>query len=242
MKTEQEYLDFCVAKLAEEGIAATIIPEPEAPEVPTISVPAWETESKLLCRKTVYQFIHDKLKGQRDKGFQSFHPGTGAPLDVYCYNPDRDGDPDKWDLLIWNNHGNTVFDWCDLVEGDDSAWPDGWEIGDVWVATERVLFLHSILSYVIIDLPEIQALEREEIVAELKAHPQEVIFCHAPDWRTRWCLDLNKDGELHLFRAGIEGSTPVDESHFVTPTRLAFEGHVYLTRSMGFSRQRRLPF
>ena len=40
MKTEQEYLDFCVAKLAEEGIAATIIPEPEAPEVPTISVPA----------------------------------------------------------------------------------------------------------------------------------------------------------------------------------------------------------
>lgn len=244
MKTEQEFIDYCLTRLAAEGIEAfTEVERDEDGEECGIRVrvPAWEcnNEELTLSRKAIYEFIHAKLAGQPLKGFVASAPGPSF-LDVYCYYPASVDDGktlDRWDVMIWSV-GATLdkFCWTELVEGDDSAWWDGWDTpSELFFVSKRLATLATVLTYQIVDLPPVEPLTRHELIERLKQlQPKEGIICLSEDMNDRWELRLSAEGELFLHKRKEGSMTPIHDEHFDENGRLVLDGFVIMHRCHGF--------
>lgn len=243
MKDEQKFIDFCLSRLAAEGIEAfTEMELKDGEEVDLrIRVPAWEcdNEEKTLCRDAIYAFIHSKLAGQPYKGFSAAAPGL-AEVDVYAYHPtaiDAGETLSQLHLGVWGIGAKLeLFEWTEMVEGDDSAWWDGWEFpGNLHFISQRLTNLAAVLNFTIVDLPAVSPLTRLELVDRLKAQgPLDSITCLSPDHNDQWCLRLNAEGELHLHKKIDGSSILIGDEHFDDKGRLVLDGFVTMHRVHGF--------
>lgn len=240
MKSANEVVESLIAKLAAEGIEAfaTVVDTDDITEgEPTIRVPVWENDKGDLSRNAVYGFIHTKLQGERRKGFQCKLPATGDNFDLYCYDPDEDGELKHHHLMTWNT-GEPFdrFDWTGVVMGDDVAWYDGWEMYDCDELVQRVAFLASLLDCEIVDLPPVRPLSRQELSDKLKAllampYPDHISCCSSNP-NSLSALRFDQDGNLVIWQQFDDSLTMVKDEHFDEKGRLVIDGHVFLTRAM----------
>ena len=155
MTTNEKLIVFCIEKLAAEGVPAFVTTDPANNDAPVLRVPRLENERESLCQMRIFGFISCKLDGQKRKGFRVNHPVTGAPCDIYCYDPDSlEESPDASDLMVWSTNVGTTFDWTGLHHGE-ADWCDGWEMEGCEKLDRRVAFLASLMSYEVIDLPKL---------------------------------------------------------------------------------------
>lgn len=241
MKTEQEFIDFCLARLAAEGIEA--FQEMEKDENGEecgmrVRVPLWENDDdeRSLSFKAIYSFIHGKLEVQHAKGFQVTAPGL-APVEVYCYYPphvESGKELDMWDIRIWNVEGTLDnFDWTEIIEGDEAtSWWDGWDAPlELFFVSQRHANLATFLNYQIVDLPAVPPLSRQELVDILKKRGgPDYISCLSPDNMTVWPLRLTRAGELLLHKPDHEAVTVIKDKHFDERGRMVVDGNVALHR------------
>lgn len=243
MKTEQEFIDFCLARLAAEGIEA--FPEMEKDEDGDdcgirVRVPAWERDNieRSLCKNAVYDFLHAKLDGQHTKGLLVSSPGLNN-VEIYCYYPphaEAGKTLDKWDIQIWAvGAAPDKFDWAEIIEGDDAAWWDGWETPNrLFFISQRLGNLATFLNYQLIDLPPVPPLSRQELVSLLqKRAASDSIFCHSGDIQDSWRLLLDADRALVLHKQKCGSTTPILDEHFDSMGRLVVDGVVVLHRCFG---------
>jgi hypothetical protein len=236
MSREAELVKFCQDRLSALGFEHFMGENPEGQEV--IRVPAFETQELWLSRKAVYAFIHEKLWGDATKSFMAVIPGETVG-DVYCYYPvtvitGRKLEAD--DLLVWGARADLIdFDWTEAVEGDDSAWSDGWDspYDDV---PARIFNLAAMLNYQIIVTPVWAALTRQELIDHLNTSKVKgFIFAHSKDHNDRWSLKLSADGTgLDLHKQSDGTVTPITDEHFDQHGQLVLEGHTILNRCWGF--------
>lgn len=250
-KTESEITQEVIAKLAAEGVHAFVVTYESMDEEfkadfaddsvdgTVLRVPAWETKYKGLCRNAVYQFIHSKLAGQGGKGFVASVPAVGY-TDVYCYYPlavSAGKELSFVDVMV-NGCGSSLehFSWDEIVEGDDSAWWDGWDAPTgLTHLPKRLATLSILLGYQIVDLPPIKPFTEQELIAELqKPHRSEGLFCHSKDHNERWSLRLSAAGTLELHKAGDGSKTPITAECCDGMGGLVLDGHMLMHRCWGF--------
>ncbi|MPQ71478.1 hypothetical protein [Pseudomonas sp. MWU12-2323] len=244
MKTEQELIDYCLARLAAEGIEAFTEMELDVDGEECgirVRVPTWEcnNEELTLSRKAIYDFIHAKLAGLPLKGFVASAPGLSF-VDVYCYDQasvDEGKTLGRSDVMFWGVGAQLdKFCWAELVEGDDSAWWDGWEApSELFFASNRLATLAAVLNCQVVDLPPVEPLTRLELIERLKhLQPHEGIICLSEDKNDRWELHRNTDGELFLHKRKEGSMTPIHDEHFDDKGRLVLDGFVIMHRCHGF--------
>ena len=243
MKTEQEFINFCLARLAAEGIEA--FPEMEVDDDGDelgirVRIPAWERDNaeRTLCRRAVYDYFNSKLDGQHSKGLLVSAPGLSI-VDVYCYYPpsaEAGKKLDKWDLRVWSvGAASEKFDWAELIEGDDAAWWDGWDApSQLAFVSQRMANIATFLNYQIIDLPPVQPLTRQELVDRLQRPGYgDSIVCDSGNIKDIWRLRLNTYRDLVLHKQQCDSITPVLDHHFDKAGRLVIDGVVALHRCYG---------
>lgn len=247
-KSELEHCQEIIAKLAAEGIHAFVVTRESMGEdfddncesEFVLRVPAWENKDHCLSREAVYQFIHTKLAGRGGKGFLAAIPEIGYS-DVYCYYPlalDTGKELNCWNVMV-SCCGATLenFSWEEIVEGDDSAWWDGWDRPAKFERLpQRVATLAILLSYEIVDLPPVNPLTEQELIEELKkpAYATSGLFCHSTDHNERWSLRLSPAGTLVLHKAGDDSLTPITAENFDGKGGLVLGGHMLMHRCWGF--------
>lgn len=241
-KSEADVMQEIIAKLAAEGIEASIETRKDAddlPEIEWLRVPSWENSEGGLCRKAVYAFLHSKLASQPGKGFVASSP-LSTNVDVYCYYPpsvEQEGrELSCWDIMVWGvGAGLENFKWEELVEGDDSAWWDGWDMMPEFdYLDKRVANLWNLLNYQIIDMPAVPPLTHSELVGILKdSTTRDELFCHGPDYKDRWSLRLAENDQLVVHSALQNTVTPITEANF-DKGRVVLDGRVLMHRCFGF--------
>lgn len=165
-RTGSELAQIVISKLDAEGVKAHIEPrqlsagdhhnEIDGGDL-NLRVPAWEEEDGSLSRTAFYSFIHAKLAGRVGKGLVASLPDATF-CDVYCYYPesiDEGKTLDVADIVIWSTGAKLdQFSWDEVVQGDESAWVDGWEIpGSLGKLPTRLANLALLLNFEIVDLP-----------------------------------------------------------------------------------------
>ncbi|MFL1449256.1 hypothetical protein ACI77O_12745 [Pseudomonas tritici] len=242
-KPELEVINEIIVKLAAEGVEAFVEQREseyeEGKTDPFLRVPAWENEKHegTLCRSAVYAFIHGKLDGQPGKSFMASSP-TGPSVEVYSYNPtctDEGKELGQWNILIWGVGASLdKFDWVESIEGDDSAWWDGWDMATEFDYLEkRVANLWMLLNYTIIDTPAVPPLTPEELTDVLKdTAKSDALICHAPDLNDRWTLRLGSDDQLVVHVQSSGALIPITDTNF-DKGRLVLDGHVLMHRCWG---------
>lgn len=240
MKTEQEFIDFCLARLSAEGIEAfTEMEKDEDGEEcgVRVRVPQWENDDaeRSLSFKAIYSFIHAKLDGNPSKSLQVSAPGLDF-VEVYCYYPphaEAGKTLNMWDIRIWSVEASLdKFDWTEIVEGDDTtSWWEGWDAPtQLYFVSQRHANLATFLNYQIIDTPPVPPLSRQELVNILKKRIQDSISCLSPNGMTIWPLRLTWAGELVLHKPDDESVTVIKNEHFDERGRLVVDGAVALHR------------
>jgi hypothetical protein len=234
MNTNQALIDFCVEKLKAEQIEASVIIHSADPDCPRISVPRMEDHKGLLSQFFINGFISCKLDGNKRKGFATKHPVTGEIYDIYVYDPDSEYEhPDASEIMSWSAHEGTQFDWTNLSLGD-AEWLDGWELTGCEHLEQRPAFLAYLLSYEVIDLPEIAPLtipELKQIAASEMASGKRGRFCHSINPNDNWHLQVTPTGELVLLQSNREQPLHINRDHIDSRGRLVIDGHIALTRS-----------
>lgn len=243
-KTENEVINEIIQKLAAEGIEAVMVKRPDDYEedgdlIDVLSVPAWELADGQLSRKAFYQFIHAKLASQPAKGLVATAPGVNY-CDVYGYYPVAVEDGrvlDCWDVNVCTTgSGLEGFSWQEMVEGDDSAWWEGWDVPtELEYLPKRVANLYMLMNYEIVDLPPVPPLSEQELVETLKSKKHgDQLFCHGTDLNDLWTLRLSNDGLLVLHKQSDGSLTPIDQSNIDSKGRLALDGQVLMHRCWAF--------
>jgi hypothetical protein len=127
------------------------------------------------------------------------------------------------------------FSWEEAIEGDDSAWSNGWEMGgELAQISSRVANLASILNFELKELPAPKPFTVEEFIDHLKkTSSRSGIFCHGPDHNNRWELRLSDEGALVLHMVKENTDTPITAEHIDDKGRLVFDGRVILHRCWG---------
>lgn len=235
MTTNATLQEYCLTRLNEEGLEAFAEPDSDFPEETVLRVPALECERHNgLSYKAVMAFIHGKLQGNPLKGLRGKHPVSGVDYDIYCYDPDVDGrELVASDVCVWSIYSNKdTFDWTELAS-DDSGWSDGWFFYDSEHLEQRLVYLASVLSYQLFDLPAPAPLTLEELCS-LAKNPRDKrgVYCRPPKGTNKpWWLRLGTAGELVLHKCN--GDTAViTAENFDAKGRLVIDGRVGLTRAM----------
>ncbi len=233
MKVQCPITIVVLGKLKKHGIECYMeIPENEF-RTPWLRVPPLEAKNCLLSRDAIYAFIHKQLAGDRRKGFACTDV-QGRFLDLYCYNPDVET-TEQSGILIWNAGAPDLecFDWTGLIEGDDSAWHDGWDVVDQGDLSDRVAFLAGLLNFKIVDLPPVKPLTLEELgtLTSTARGP----YLYGPDLNSAWVLRVKESGELYIYKTGTGETVDVLPEHIDAKGRLVVDGHVLLTRSLLFT-------
>jgi len=245
-KSVSQVIEEVIAKLASEGVDTLITQRPseydESELEDVLSVPAWEMPDGYLCRKAVYEFIHSKLSGQAGKGFMTTLTGINY-CDVYAYDPaviDAGKVLDCWDVTVGviSIGGSNLehFSWEEMVEGDDSAWWEGWDIpSELDFLPKRLANLYLLTNYQIVDLPPVEPLSEQELIGILKKRGAGAsLFCHGPDYNDRWSLRLNGDDSLVLHKQSDDSLTPITQDNIDAKGRLVLESQILMHRCWGF--------
>lgn len=234
MITSDQLIASCIERLASEGIEAFADNNDGDADSPTLRVPRLEDQNGLLCQTIIYGFISCKLAGNKHKGLRIKHPVTGAPYDIYCYDPDcLEDSPDAADLMVWSVTDDTVFDWTNLSLGD-AGWFDGWELTDCDHLEQRVAFLTYLMSYEIIDLPKVEPLTLDElkrVATAEQAKGNKGRFCFARRPNDSWHLQVDPSGSLVMLMSNAEKVLPITAEHIDEAGRLVIDDHVALTRA-----------
>ncbi|WHS57623.1 MULTISPECIES: hypothetical protein [Pseudomonas] len=242
--TESKVISEVVQKLAAEGIEAVMVKRPDEDEedgdlIDVLSVPAWELADGQLCRKAFYGFIHAKLASRPTKGLVASVPGVNY-CDVYGYSPVAVDDGrvlDCWDLnVLSTDSGVEGFSWQEMVEADDSAWWEGWDVPtELQHLPRRVANLYMLMNYEIVDLPPVQPLSEQELIEALKSGKhRDGLFCHGTDLNDRWTLRLSERESLVLHKLSDGSFTPIDQTHIDSKGRLVLDGQVLMHRCWDF--------
>lgn len=237
LKNEHDLMTKLIDMLASEGVEAFIskgAPEDDCDEPEDVlRVPAWESPDGALSRVAVYSFLFSKLNGLPGKGLATELPGTRS-LNIYAFNPeavDNGKALDRLDILVWSA-GNSLesFTWQEMVEGDDSAWWEGWDLPtELEHLPRRVGNLLILLHYKLVDLPAllpltelglISTLEKRKAVAEL--------YCSSPDYKDRWSLRLSASGTLVLHKQSEQTLTAITSENFDDKGRLMLDGRMLI--------------
>lgn len=247
VKTIEEVTSEVIQKLAAEGIEAVMVERPkgwdgaevddgdEAKTVSVLSIPAWEDKDGELSRKAFYEFIHSKLKDTPGKGFMAVSSAS-ADCDLYLYNPKTVEDGcalDCWDLLVLSTDRTlSDFNWQEMVEGDDCAWCDGWDVTPALAyLPKRLANLHMLLNHEIVDIPALQPLSEQELIEMLMRQGEgSYLVCHNADHKDRWLLRLSSDKTLALHKQSTNVITPINQSHIDDKGRLVVDGEVLIHR------------
>lgn len=237
-----------IAKLAAEGVSA-FIEQPEGSNADPeddfwegefiLRVPAWESKDGSLSRKGCYEFIHSKLAGQGNTGYVVSLPGVSY-CDVYCYYPlsVENGKPlTSSDLLVWGAGTKLEqFDWSESVEGDDSAWWNGWDLPSEFDhLPKRVATLLLILSYTIEPLPAPAPFTEQELIDKIKSlKTGSGLFCMPAEINDRWTLQLSASGALELHKLSDQSLTPITAANFDDKGRVVLGEHILKHRCWGY--------
>lgn len=240
-KTVEQQVADTIEKLASFGIEAFVDnaffenhPDDLKRE---IRVPALERPNGWLSLPKFNAFVHSQLAGQREKGWLMSDPETGIPLDVFCYDPDFEGDLTADEVLNWSvpTTGLESFDWRDLVLGDESAWVEGWEYPHHEPVSEGLYFLTSLSQGKIIDLPALPLLTYEGLIQHLASTggaPREIrCFSWAINNTGRVVLRLAEDGQLQVIALGTGERITITPDHIDSKGQLVVHGAVILTHA-----------
>ncbi|MEX6780365.1 hypothetical protein [Pseudomonas aeruginosa] len=247
-KSAAQYAQEIIEKLAVEGVSAFIEKPQDGKDDPDddfwegefiLRVPAWEAKDGSLSRKACYEFIHSKLAGRSDAGYVVGLPGLSY-CDVYCYYPlsvENGKQLSCWDLLVCGASSKLeLFDWSEAVEGDDSAWWNGWDLPTgLDHLPKRVGTLALLLSYTIEPLPALVPFTEQELIDKLKSlKAGSGLFCMPIDLNDRWTLRLSEAGRLELHKASDQSVTPITAANFDEKGRLVLGEHILKHRCWGY--------
>jgi hypothetical protein len=241
-KTESQVIQEIITKLAAKGIESFIVQRPSEEEngslVDVLSVPAWEKGDGDLSREAVYEYIHSKLASQPGKGLITAIQGI-SDGDVYAYSPvaiDEDRALNWWDLNVCCTDTKLEkFSWEEMVDGDDTAWWDGWDtLPELGYLPRRVANLYLLANYQIVDMPPVEPLSEQELIEVLKKRGTgESLFCLSPDYNDRWSLRLNGARTLVLHKRSDNSLTPINQSNIDSKGRLVLDGQIMMHRCWG---------
>lgn len=239
-KSAAQYAQEIIEKLAAVGVSAFIEKPQDGKDNADddfwegefiLRVPAWEAKDGSLSRSAVYEFIHSKLAGRGDAGYVVGLPGISY-CDVYCYYPLSVESGEKLlssDLQVWGAGSKLEqFDWSEAVEGDDSAWWNGWDLPtELEHLPKRVGTLALVLSYTIEPLPAPAPFTEQELIDKIKTLKLgSGLFCHSTDPNDRWTLRLSESGGLELHKAGDQSVTPITAANIDDKGRLVLGEHI----------------
>ncbi|PWC98741.1 MULTISPECIES: hypothetical protein [Pseudomonas] len=147
---------FCVKKLAERDIQATIVCNESTDGEVVLQVPALELNEE-LSQCAVYRLVSELLEDHDGDGLQLTNPITGDQGGVFCYHPDTFmPSGDGADVEYWPGEAGASFSWADLMK-DSTAWCEGWPIPFSEMVGQRVGFLASLFMAKPVSLPRYRA-------------------------------------------------------------------------------------
>lgn len=143
---------FCVKKLAERDIQATIVCDESTDGEVVLQAPALELDGE-LSQSAVYRLVSQLLENHEGHGLQLTSPLTGDLVGVFCYHPDTFmPSSDGADVEYWSGEAGACFAWAELVK-DSVAWCEGWPIPFSEIVGQRIGFLASLFGAMPVSLP-----------------------------------------------------------------------------------------
>lgn len=237
LNNEHELMTKLIEMLASEGVEAFIskgAPEHEGDEPEDVlRVPAWERPDGAFSRESVYNFLFSKLDGHPGKGLATELPGTRS-LNIYAFNPEAIDDGkalNRWDILVWSaGISLDSFTWQEMVEGDDSAWWEGWDLpSELEHLPRRVGNLLILLHYKLVELPALLPLTELGLVSTLeKRGAGAELYCSSPDYKHRWSLRLSASGALVLHKQSDQTITAITTENIDDKGRLMLDGRMLI--------------
>lgn len=147
---------FCVKKLAERDIKATIVCDESTDGEVLLQVPDLELGGE-LSQSAVYLLVSELLESHEGQGLKLTNPITGDLVGVFCYHPDTFmPSSDGADVEYWSGEAGENFSWAELMT-DSTAWCEGWPIPYSEMVGQRVGFLASLFMATPVSLPHYRA-------------------------------------------------------------------------------------
>lgn len=236
-----EVMNHLISLLAAEGVEAFIGKVAHEYDVNELEdglrIPAWENDKQELSRKAVYEFIFAKLAANPRKGFITEMPGVPNTLNVYTINPcklDAGSELNCWDVMVWCA-GSSIdsFNWEECVEGDDSAWWEGWDIPHGFgLLSRRVANLLILMHYKLVELQLVKPFSEAELIQKVISNGD--LYCESGDHTDRWKLRLSPAGTLVLHKQSDDSQTPITHANINDMGGVVLDGRTIMHRSWNY--------